>query len=214
MIQKIKPVQSVTTNNDSAKTTTEPSIKLTDNSPVKVANKIKQNQSIVKSAKHSFFTFITLFLIIFLNIVFVLISKRVLDDYAQTKSAFDFQQELSKNGFSKEFLKKTDGLDKLFPNQEKLIDLISSINKASSSFEKLELSFESDEPIANKKQKYLPFILEATAKPTKIISFLESFLDADFLIEIENISLKSTDSFVSNADLIIKANLYVNDSFY
>ncbi|MBU1129871.1 hypothetical protein KKE45_00955 [Patescibacteria group bacterium] len=185
-----------------------------DNNLVETPDKVQQNQPVANSTKHPPFISVIFFFVLFLNIIFALIFKRTLDDYVQTKSASDFQQELSDGGFSKEFLEKTDNLEKLFPNQEKLIELISSINKASASFEKLDLSFESDEPIANKKQKYLPFILQASAKPDKIISLLQSFLDADFLVEIEDISLKSTDSFVSQTDLVIKANLYVNNSFY
>lgn len=151
-------------------------------------------------------------LIVFLGIVNLaglFLVWRQLNQLAQYSSLDQSQnQALGPAGWE-----RTAEIPKVFLNEKGVIEFVSAITQAQSNFDQFSLRFDSDLPLTNKTQPYLPLTLTFSGSLGKTQSFLDQLLNARCLLETVNFEAKSKDSFVNQVEMIIRADLYVSEEF-
>jgi len=131
--------------------------------------------------------------------------------YQQTSQSADYQLFLASPGQpdEKDFAKITNA----FPNEEKVIDLVSIISQAQGLFAEFVFGFDSDTPLVDRQQPYLPLTITTIGSQEKSVLFINQLLNAPYLLAITNLQVKSQDGFINDVEMVVKANLYVSESF-
>jgi len=147
------------------------------------------------------------------NIFLYFLTRRELVRFQAIDKGLFLQEALRKENFSNQILEKIEILDKVFPEERGVVNFVAAVDKLSIGMEKMSLDFKSDQPVKDKIQPYLPFVLGAAGSPARVQQLTEKLLGSEFMIELTGFSVKSKDSFVNDAEAVIKANLYVSESF-
>lgn len=134
-------------------------------------------------------------------------------DFMELKEKVEFQDKLVSGGYSEDFWGKQAKIENILPNDEKVLEFISSLNNLSRNFDKLLLKFESDEPVITTSPKSLPFILEISGSPEEVFSLLDKVIRSTNPVEVINISAETKDSFINKTSLILRARLYVAENY-
>lgn len=157
--------------------------------------------------------FIIVFIVLLgLNFLGIFLLGKGQEALSLARSRLSWEDKLKKEGLDTGFFKDVTLIDKALPNQQGVIEFISSINKSESQFEKLSLNFETDEPKKDE-YKYLPFVLEISGDSVRVTEFLKKLLKAPFVLEITSLEIKQKEGSANQADAVVKANLYVSEVF-
>lgn len=184
-----------------------------EEAPEAIKPAIKEKKEGASSRGKKFFITGFFGLLVVTDLIFSLLLDREMTQLSHLKKSLAIQEKLKEAGFNKELIERTENLEKAFLKEKGVIDFIATINRFAGEFDKLEISFKSDESIVVNEKRQLPFILEMAGSPNKMMPFLEDLFQSKFLIEVVSINAKSKDSFISNSEVRIKANLYVSDPF-
>jgi len=179
----------------------------------------KEEKGLKRKEKRPVFDLGNIFLLIvfyfsaFLSLIASFLLRNELNGLPELRFRLETQKKLEQSGFPPGSLEKLRRLSGVFLKEKDVVDLITKINQSSPAFEELSLSFESDEPVALGGQKHLPFVLKVSGPTDNVSLFLKRFLNAPLVINLVSLEAKTTDSFVGNAELVLKANLYVADDY-
>ncbi|MBU2591981.1 MAG: hypothetical protein ABH867_01335 [Patescibacteria group bacterium] len=167
-----------------------------------------RGKSFRRLAVLSFFLFLTAANAVF----YFLINKETVRLNRIDRDLF-LQEILRKGDFSNQALEKTEILNSVFLEEKGVVDFVAAVDSLSTRMERISLDFKSDQSVKDRGQPYLPFVLEIAGSPVQVQQLVEKLIGSEFIIELIGFSVKSKDSFVNNAEAVIKANLYVSGSF-
>jgi len=149
------------------------------------------------------------FILIFVWLIFSVFGSILV--HRQTSQSTDYQLFLTSPSQpdEKDFAKITNA----FPNEEKVIDFVSVISQARGLFTEFVFGFNSDTPLVDRQQPYLPLTITTIGSQEKSVLFINQLLNAPYLLAITNLQVKSQDGFINDVEMVVKANLYVSESF-
>lgn len=103
-------------------------------------------------------------------------------------------------------------LDSAFLNEDKVVEFIQTLERASGSFTTFKISFKEDEP-EGKTDKYLTFVVDFSGSYRLVHTFIDKLLHAPWIVEVQQLELTSDDNFLGTVSGVLTGRLYVSGEF-
>lgn len=155
---------------------------------------------------------IFILILVLINLLGLFLTYQQNQQFKSLQAQASFGKQLKSSTITADW-EKIQQIPQLFPNEQEVIELVANLNQARSLFDQFLFSFEADSPLQNKVQPYLPFNLTLTGSPKQILDFGKTLLKIPYVVEMTQISALTTDNFTNQAEVIIKAKLYVSEEF-